>query len=585
MAKIDVVTLSLYLIGLLVVGGYFSNKMTNSLEMFTAGGRSPWWVSGLSGFMSIFSAGTFVVWGGIAFRCGMVAVSILMVISISLFGIGIFLAGKWKEMGITTPAEYVEYRFGETAVQIYAWLGLLCRIVCMAIGLYALSVMLAALIPVSQDSFFYNPESKGLSIYWLSIVCGGTIVIYTMAGGLWAVLMTDVIQSIVLCLSIAIAVPLSFMEIGGVRNFITNVPEGFFSLATKEFSIGFLLLWTVSNFFQFGADWAFIQRYICVPTAKDAKKAAYLMGWLYVISPLFWMLPAMIYRLIDPGADPEQAYILICEKVMPAGMLGVVIAAMFSATASMISTHLNVFAGVFTKDIYKPLFCKSASERHLVFVGRIITLIYGILVIVVANLIPSWGGAEKVVLSLVMMFFVPMLVPAAWGIYSKKISTAKLFWVLAISYTCGIFVKLFLLRIDAILLASDKANGFLEWLKANVHVVEGITGLFIPLLLLLFFELLSIKNKTDSGWQKLQDHSLKTKEENVQLKPSRLPALMTSCVLGILGVMMLSITVFVEQDRTVLLVFAALLLTAALGIYLYTKKYWVNTMASDMEDN
>jgi Na+/proline symporter len=118
-----------------------------------------------------------------------------------------------------------------------------------------------------------------------------------------------------------------------------------------------------------GADWAFAQRFLCVPSKKDARKSAYLFGILYLVSPLLWLLPPMIYRVVDPTADPEQAYILSCMSVLPVGMLGLMVAAMFSATASMVSSQLNVFSGVLTHDLYRPLMRRD-DDQHVKLVSN-----------------------------------------------------------------------------------------------------------------------------------------------------------------------------------------------------------------------
>src|SRR5690606_39775493 len=73
-------------------------------------------------------------------------------------------------------------------------------------------------------------------------------------------------------------------------------------------------LWIVVHTFKLGGEWVFIQRFLAVKSPKDARKSAYLLGILYLVSPVIWMLPAMIYRIVDPNANPEQAYFLRSEE-------------------------------------------------------------------------------------------------------------------------------------------------------------------------------------------------------------------------------------------------------------------------------
>src|SRR5690606_32836997 len=140
-------------------------------------------------------------------------------------------------------------------------------------------------------------------------------------------------------------------------------------------------LWIVVHTFKLGGEWVFIQRFLAVKSPKDARKSAYLLGILYLVSPVIWMLPAMIYRIVDPNANPEQAYFLACAAVLPAGMMGLLLASMFSAAASYIDGEINVYAGAITNDWYKALIRPSASDIELVTVGRISTFLIGAIII------------------------------------------------------------------------------------------------------------------------------------------------------------------------------------------------------------
>ena len=111
MNTIDIFILAVYCLGLLGIGVAFSRKATQSAsQMFVAGRQSPWWISGLSAYMTMFSAGTFVVWGGIAYEFGFVAISISMVYAVSTFIVGYFLAGRWRTLGVSTAAEFIGLR-------------------------------------------------------------------------------------------------------------------------------------------------------------------------------------------------------------------------------------------------------------------------------------------------------------------------------------------------------------------------------------------------------------------------------------------------------------------------------------------
>ncbi len=118
MGQLDAFTLVLYVAGLFIISTLASKRNTNQKEMFSANRSSPWWASGLSGFMTVFSANTFVVWGGIAYQLGMVAVAINLTYGVAAMLIGYFIAGHWNKMGVDTPAEYVTLRFGKAGLHM-----------------------------------------------------------------------------------------------------------------------------------------------------------------------------------------------------------------------------------------------------------------------------------------------------------------------------------------------------------------------------------------------------------------------------------------------------------------------------------
>ena len=298
MTSLDLGVLVAYLIGLAGLGFIYSRKLRSAKDMFAAGGRSPWWVSGLSGFMTMFSAGTFVVWGGIAFRYGMVAVSISMCYGIAALLVGRTVAGVWRRYGVDSAAEFLHLRFGASLVQFYTWLQGTLGIFTVGGSIYALAVVVTALVPLEAGHILADASTGNLSIPLLSMFLCAVVVMVAFGGGLWAVLVTDVLQFIILTVAVVLVVPLCFIEVGGVGAFLEQVPEGFLKPVSGDFTWWFLTGWVVVHYFKIGGEWAFVQRFTCVPSPRQARMSAYLFGVMYLVSPLFWMLPPMIYREI-----------------------------------------------------------------------------------------------------------------------------------------------------------------------------------------------------------------------------------------------------------------------------------------------
>ncbi|EMI20240.1 Na+/solute symporter, partial [Rhodopirellula maiorica SM1] len=423
--------------------------------------------------MTMFSASTFVVWGGIAYQYGMVAVVINTCYGIAALLVGYFVAGRWNRLNIQTPAEFVSLRFGAVGLQFFTWTMLFKRILGVSVSLYALAVLLVALIPVNLT---------------LAIVIFGVIVTaYTMQGGLWAVLMTDVLQFIVLTVTVFLVAFLMLGNIESMSGFVASVPDDFFSPVAGSYGWFFLTGWVMIHFFMIGAEWAFVQRFLAVPSSKDARKSAYLFGVMYLVTPLFWLLPPLLFRGEVQGIDKEQAYILAARSVLPPGLLGLMVAALFSATASMVSSQLNVFAGVLTNDFYHAKFNPRASERRLVMVGRIFTVLLGALLVGSALLVPQLGGAEKLIVTINSMLVVPLYAPTLWGLFSTRINIRDMLLVALSSFFLGVLLR-FGLATNPWIGEGDNLWTLAQYLSENVKNVEVMVGVILPVVMLAVIE-------------------------------------------------------------------------------------------------
>ncbi|CAA6692484.1 MULTISPECIES: sodium:solute symporter family protein [unclassified Lentimonas] len=571
MATADWTVLIAYLLGTVLLGVMLGRLVKNSSDMFSAGGQSPWWASGLSAFMTMFSANTFVVWGSIAFDVGMVAVMINLMYGVAALLVGFFVAGRWKAMGIATPAEYVGLRFGAGALHFYTWAMMVLRVVGTAAALYALAKILVALMPLDPSNPLCDPETGNLSLRWAILIFGSVVVLYTMIGGLWAVLMTDVLQFIILNLAVLFAVPLALSQVGGLGGFIDAAPEGFFDLVKEEkYTVFFLAGWAAIHFFMIGAEWAFVQRFLCVPTKKDARKSTFLFGALYLVSPLLWLLPPMIYRVSNPGADAEQAYILACKSVLPIGMVGLMLAAMFSATASMVSSQLNVFSGVLTNDIYKPL-AKKCTPKSLLYAGRIFTIILGAVLIVIALEIEKLGEVKNLIISITELMVVPLLAPSLWGVFSKRIG-GRAVWITGLSgFILGALVR-FGFGTDGWFSGMAAMASLNDWVAANANFLKTFVGVIFPVSVLAIVELCS--RGVDTGWQAVADLSCAHEAESPEAAAHSNPvaAKVVAWCLVVCGLMMFSLIFVNEKDYGILAGFGVVLFVIAGTIFFAVRK-------------
>jgi Na+/proline symporter len=304
-----------------------------------------------------------------------------------------------------------------------------------------------------------------------------------------------------------------------------------------------------------------------VPAEKDAKKAAYLFGLMYLITPVFWMIPPIVFRTLNPDvSDTEQAYVLACQFVLPAGMMGLMVAAMASATASMATTRLNVFAGAFTTEVYHRKINQNASEKQLVTVGRMVTIALGCIVIAGALLIPKYGYTGFI-LDINTLLYGPMLMPTIWGLFSRKIGLKAIWATVLIGFFAAYLIK-FALAGDGILTKVELLRPLVDWLADHAQIVNRTAGLVIPFFILLLLELFG--RREHPGWQRIKNIQ-KDLEDLPQVKSSSLPGKMVAICLASLAVMMAVLSVINRESTSILLAAAIFLMAIAWTVHRFNR--------------
>jgi Na+/proline symporter len=244
------------------------------------------------------------------------------------------------------------------------------------------------------------------------------------------------------------------------------------------------------------------------------------------------MLPPMMYRIVDPAANFEQAYVLACKYALPDGLIGLMIAAMFSATVSTVDAELNVFAGILTKDFYKQIW-KKATEKSQVFVGRALTLLLGAMVTWLAILVPAMGGAEDIVLSITALVAGLTVLPVLWGMFSKKITQKGIFAAIFITGFVFIIVKYGFLNSDGWFI-SELPGVWQTWILTYTRTIEAVTGAVLPFIVLAVIEF-SLK-KESSHYIEINQYEENAREEEMQ--SSLFPAKVMAVTFAVLAIVL-----------------------------------------------
>ncbi len=409
----DHVVLIGYFVIMLGIGVYFWRYMKGMRDYFSGHNRIPWWLSGVSYYMTSFSAFLFVAYSQIGYEHGFVAVTLGWTVMPAVLIGALCFSSRWRRARIDSPVEYLEDRYGLGLRQVFGWANVPIRIIDNGLRLYATGLF----VSVTMD----------LPIYQSIVGCGAITLLYTFAGGLWAATVTDFIQFVVMIVGSLLLMPLSLIRLARVDELANRVPDGFFHPTAGTFTWFYIGGWFLLLVCNYNTSFGLVQRYYCVRDEREARKTGLLVAALVLVGTPIFFAPAITARLFMPGEAPKTIYATICKELLPNGALGLIIAAMFSATMSSLSGDYNAVAAVLTNDVYKRLINRRASERRLVFVGRLTTFLIGLMPLAIALYVAYIIGNDILFKKMVKVFSVaspPMAFPMLAGLVWRRCTNA-----------------------------------------------------------------------------------------------------------------------------------------------------------------
>ncbi len=422
---LDYVSIGIYLLLMAGVGVFFSWFIKDIKSYFTGGNTIPWGISAISNFMGSLSTFVFVAYAGIAYKDGLIGVVVLWCTIIPFIFAAVFIGKRWVRSRIITPVEYLEIRFNNNIRQLFGWMGLGMRFLDNMVRQYAMGIFL---VTATDLSFFE-------AIIW----SGAITTLFTVIGGVWAVVVMDTLQFIILIFVSVLLVPLSLEASGGLSALMTKLPEHFKWFSGDKSQPLWLMVYYLMILFKYNGNWVFIQRFYSVKDEKAAKKLGYFTALLLFIFPVIFLLPAIAAADILPNlSDPEQAYVAVAVKLLPAGLLGLMIAAMFSATMSSLNSEFNVMSAVLTNDIYKKLINPNASDSKLIFVARLNIVLVGIIVVIGSLYMGKLGGAFEANKILTGLFAIPLAIPLVLGLLFKRTNSVGVFFTVIVGIFTGL---------------------------------------------------------------------------------------------------------------------------------------------------
>lgn len=451
---LDYAVVVAYLLMLSGVGIYVTRFNKTLDDFFKGGGKIPWWISGISTFVAGFSAFMFVAAAGYTYKNGMGAV-VLFTAAFWAYGLGYFVyATRWRRSRLSSPMEFLTRRFSQGTTYYYTLLSVVPAILGLGLNIYILCIFVSTSLGIT-DLTFNIGVARVSGLEFSMIVTGMVMLIYTSAGGLWAVVITDFLQFLIIVIVTVLIFPLSFMALGGesggfvhgISRLFTESPPGYLSLHDVASRPAFYIAYLVSSFIGYNAAWHVGQRYYSVPTERDAKKMAILCAALSLFLPLLWIAPTMAARLLFPSigtlwpqlTEPAEAsFVTLALTLLPNGLIGLTISAILAATMTSVDTQLNYLGSILVRDVYvkvrNAVGVDSPSERHQLLIGRLTAFGLGLLAIVTAIIVQRTHGVFDFALMYYSWFAPSMLTPVMLGlVYTRTPS-----WSANASATAGL---------------------------------------------------------------------------------------------------------------------------------------------------
>lgn len=377
---VNYTVLALYLLISLVVGVYFSSKQQSTTDYFKGGGRIPWWAAGLSVFGTLLSAITFMAIPAKSFITdwSYFFLNIAAIVITPL--IAYLFIPYFNKLKIATAYEFLENRFNYLARAIGSLSFILFQLG--RIGIVLLLPSLAISIVT------------GISVEMSILIMGGLCIIYTTFGGIEAVVWTDVLQVIVLMggsiLAIVWIIVHTNESVGEMYQLAKNQDK--FNLADLSFTFTESTFWVVffgglaSAMVSQGTDQTIVQRYLTSDSIKDSQKTIYTNAVLTLPATIiFFGLGTLLFIFYSEMPNHLSADISNNDSILPwyivnelpTGISGLLIAGVFSAAMSSISSSLNSVSTAFCNDFYKQLRPAVRDER-LLNIARIATVVTGL---------------------------------------------------------------------------------------------------------------------------------------------------------------------------------------------------------------
>ncbi len=385
--------LGAYMLALVAMGVYFSRREKTTDDFFKAGGRIPWWAAGLSIYGTQLSAITFMAIPAKTFATDWrLFLGNMAIIMVAPFIIFLFLP-FYRRLNVTTAYEYLERRFNLVARLLGSVMFMLLQFGRIGIVLFLPSIALAV--------------ATGMNVSFCIVVMGALCIVYTVLGGIEAVVWTDVLQVIVLLGGAILCLIVIPFHVPGGWNAMNDIADAAGKLRLLDFRLDLttMTFFVVvvgcfgANIISYGSDQTVIQRYLTTKDERSAARGIWTNALMCIPGSLifFGMGTALFafYKSNPQALNPtlskgDAIFPWYIVTQLPPGVAGLLIAGVFAAAMSSLDSSMNSVATAFTTDFYRR-FKPEASDHSCLTLARVVTVVVGVLGTAFALMMAQWG--------------------------------------------------------------------------------------------------------------------------------------------------------------------------------------------------
>jgi transporter, SSS family len=381
--------LIVYFLGMLYLGGYFFRKDEHPDDFFKGGRRIPWWAASISIFATMFSAITYMSIPAKVYATDWTYYPIQFMMLFILYPVVKYYLPFFRRLNVTTAYAYLQCRFNYALRCMASLLFMAFMVARMALILFLPALALSAVADIDIS----------LCILLMAVIT----IIYCTLGGIEAVIWADVIQGIILVGGAMLAaIYLIWQTPGGFQGFVDiGVSDHKFVLFNWSLDYRSATFWIVilgglaNNLISYTSDQTIIQRYMTTKDERSAARSIVVNGVIcVVVSIVFYLIGTGLYTFFKTHPEagfsslerPDAIFPFYVVTQLPAGVAGLLIAALFAATMSTISSNINSISTSFTIDIYQHIRPTRLSPKHILRVARWASFVSGIAGLLIALL-------------------------------------------------------------------------------------------------------------------------------------------------------------------------------------------------------